>query len=217
MDLSALSHKERQLVFINLHNTMALHARAALGAPSSMLERKRNAELCAYNIGGLLYSPAVILEGMLRGNTALVAPSDPRFRFVCKVGDGLSLLSLCDGTLSLPRPRVYVEGSWATDLRQNVSAWLAVKDVVQFSPGVNQVRQWCARDCCSAHRRGGGLQLVLPRVLKLFLEEFGGTKESLVAQLYDVFPDAVKVLLKEVREASADLDVKFVDHDDAAW
>ena len=59
--------------------------------------------------------------------------------------------------------------------------------------------------------------MVLPRVLKLFLEEFGGTKESLVAQLYDVFPDAVKVLLKEVREASADLDVKFVDHDDAAW
>ncbi len=41
VDVSALSHKSRQVFFINVHNALCLQARALCGVPRSMLERKR--------------------------------------------------------------------------------------------------------------------------------------------------------------------------------
>ncbi len=154
-------------------------------------------DLCAYNIGGQLFTPNLIVEGLLRGNTSVLAASDPRFGLVCKAGNGVTLLSLSDGSLAMPRPRVYVEATWHDDLKQNVAAWLATKDVVGFTTSMNEIQ--------------------LPRLLKLYLEEFGGKTDTLAAAISELLPPSAREFLGEVVDAKADLAVRWLDAVEGSW
>ncbi len=162
VDPAALSHKARQVFFVNLHNALWLHAKAWFGAPRSMLERKRITDLCAFNVGGLLYTPHAMAEGLLR---AQLPEADARYRCVCRMAEGLQLLSLSDGTLSLPRHRVYVESSWAEDLRQNVGAWFATKGLRWPAFGCSRLTVHAGVLVCDTNSN----HLQLPRVLKVRL------------------------------------------------
>lgn len=78
VDVFALSTDEKLAFFLNLYNSMVIHAVIMRGYPEGMLERKSFVTEFQYLVGGCSYSLSAIRNGVLRGNQrppyALVKP-----------------------------------------------------------------------------------------------------------------------------------------------
>lgn len=68
VDLLTLSHDEKLAFFLNLHNSMAIHAVIRIGHPGGMIDRRPFFSDFMYVIGGHPYSLNSIRNGILRGN-----------------------------------------------------------------------------------------------------------------------------------------------------
>jgi hypothetical protein len=111
IDLGALSEIERRAFFINVYNSLIVHAiiygyvRKSFFVPS--VARKLLYVTASYNIGGYVYSLDEIEHGMLRDNASGIIPlEDPRLVF--KVGKDPRLhFALNCGAISCPPIAVY--------------------------------------------------------------------------------------------------------------
>lgn len=68
VDLLSLSHDEKLAFFLNLHNSMAIHAVVRVGHPGGMIDRRSFFGDFMYVIGGHPYSLSSINNGILRSN-----------------------------------------------------------------------------------------------------------------------------------------------------
>ena len=116
VDLFALDAKERKAFFINVYNAMIVHIIAAKGEPGNLLVRLRMFSSTQYCIGGELYTPDEIENGVLRGNRPVATAvfgrrpfgsSDPRRLISCPPADPRIHFALVCGAKSCPPIRVY--------------------------------------------------------------------------------------------------------------
>ena len=63
-----MDRNERLAFFINVYNSLTIHAVAALGGPADLLSRLRLYAEASYRIGPYVYSLNDIENGVLRGN-----------------------------------------------------------------------------------------------------------------------------------------------------
>jgi hypothetical protein len=111
IDLGTLSETERRAFFINVYNSLIVHAvihgyvRKSLFVPS--VARKLLYVTAAYNIGGYVYSLDDIEHGMLRDNASgIISMGDPRLPFKVAKDPRLHFALNC-GAISCPPIAVY--------------------------------------------------------------------------------------------------------------
>jgi len=125
VDLRPLGREELCALFINLYNTLIVHATVVLGPAASVLERSRFFQTdAAYLIGGHIYSADAMENGVLRGNRPPASrilvlmglgrwaaptfePQDPRAAKVVSPMDPRIHFTLVCGARSCPPISVY--------------------------------------------------------------------------------------------------------------
>ena len=136
-DPGVLQPDEKVCFFVNVYNTLAMHAYIEYGIPTSLLGRLSLMKRASYRINDLEYSlyeiehsvlracaskPAIIGAGVLL-NLAKFGESDPRY--VCRIEQVEPLLNfaLCPGTASAPPLRVFTPIDFQAQLRTQAETY----------------------------------------------------------------------------------------------
>jgi len=168
MDIDGMGINERVLFFVNVYNTITVHAMIAKGAPgTSLLERSAFMRSSKYNINGVLYSLVDIEHGILRHKSSspmLFGPltisitfpeRDPRRKYILQEARPNISFVLCNACVSSPAL------------------------VVLKSPdSVNEEMKHYARRFLTEYvvLDPGNKTITLPGLLKYYWADFGGNR-----------------------------------------
>ena len=134
---AVLPPDEKVCFFVNVYNTMAMHAYVELGVPTSLLGRLSLMKRTSYAINDLEYSlyeiehsvlracaskPAIIGAGVL---LSLAKFGESDLRYACRIEQVEPLLNfaLCPGTASAPPLRVFTPVDFQTQLRMQAETY----------------------------------------------------------------------------------------------
>lgn len=156
----------RRAFWINVHNALVRATLDAVRPRGTILRHRRLFDRAAWAIGGRRYSVHLIAHGLLRGNARVplsfaraARASDPRLEAAPRTVDPRVLFALHDGTRAAVPIRVYLSGS--------LSKQLDLAIVKCFEQDARLDRERCV--------------LFLPRVLRAFAADFGGTTSARLA------------------------------------
>lgn len=114
VSLVGLNQDERIALFVNIYNTLVLHAYVVYGAPNNLLRRYTFFRALRYRVAGLDLTLDDIEHGILRGNKRppmikfiqQLRPSDPKCQHVITNRDGRIHFVISAGTRSDPPIRI---------------------------------------------------------------------------------------------------------------
>uniref|UniRef100_A0AAV1UK61 non-specific serine/threonine protein kinase n=1 Tax=Peronospora matthiolae TaxID=2874970 RepID=A0AAV1UK61_9STRA len=172
VDVGGLPKHERQPFFINIYNVMVLHGLIEFGVPQNIGQYKAFERDVAYTFGGLDFTLGDIKHGILRCNRKppsnywerQLQAQDPKLQFRLHIRDPRSLLVLIDCVEPLPNAEdvpILKPGRTDTDLEE-------------------QAEKFCKR-LVEIDQRAG--EIVLPRVLRIFRDDFGSSEAEMVSWL----------------------------------
>lgn len=168
VELSTLSFREKLAFWINLYNIMCVHMILLKGPPDSKFKRWQMQSAVKYNINGEAYSIADLKHGILRGNQkapynmfAQFGDGDPRRIQSLPLFDPRVHFALVEGSRVSPRLFLYHTNS-EIEKELTHSAQMFCADLVEFVTEEQKV--------------------LLPEVLKEFLEDFGCNEVELVSK-----------------------------------
>ncbi|KAI3982945.1 hypothetical protein MKX01_010428 [Papaver californicum] len=114
VDILKLTNDEKLTFFMNLYNSMVIHAVARVGSPEGVIDRKAFYGDFQYIIGGYPYSLNIIKNGILRSNrrqplswTKPFGAGDKRLEVALPSVNPLIHFGLCNGTRSSPKVRFF--------------------------------------------------------------------------------------------------------------
>jgi hypothetical protein len=179
VDVGSLPKHERQPFFINIYNAMVLHGLIEFGVPQNIGQYKAFERDVAYTISGLDFTLGDIKHGILRCNRKppsnywerQLQPHDPKLQYRLHIRDPRSLLVLIDCAEPLPSAEdvpILKPGRTDTDLEE-------------------QAEKFCER-LVEVNERAG--EIVLPRVLRIFRDDFGASEAEMVSWLVQYMDDA---------------------------
>ncbi|KAF4321042.1 hypothetical protein BBO99_00000790 [Phytophthora kernoviae] len=179
VDVGSLPKHERQPFFINLYNAMVLHGLIEFGMPQNIGQYKAFERDVAYTIGGLDFTLGDIKHGILRCNRKppsnywerQLQAQDPKLQFRLHIRDPRSLLVLIDCAEPLPSADdvpILKPGRTDTDLEE-------------------QAEKFCEM-VVEVNERAG--EIVLPRVLRIFRDDFGSSEAEMVSWLAQYMENA---------------------------
>ncbi|CAI5734209.1 unnamed protein product [Peronospora destructor] len=179
VDVGSLPKHERQPFFINIYNAMVLHGLIEFGVPQNIGQYKAFERDVAYTFGGFDFTLGDIKHGILRCNRKppsnywerQLQAQDPKLQFRLHIRDPRSLLVLIDCAEPLP----------------------SAEDVPILKPGrtdtvlEEQAERFCER-LVEINERAG--EIVLPRVLRIFRDDFGSSEAEMVSWLEQYMANA---------------------------
>lgn len=179
IDVGSLPKHERQPFFINIYNVMVLHGLIEFGVPQNIGQYKAFERDVTYAIGGLDFTLGDIKHGILRCNRKppsnywerQLQAQDPKLQFRLHIRDPRSLLVLIEYSEPLPSAEdapILKPGRTDTDLEE-------------------QAEKFCER-YVEVNERAG--EIVLPRVLRIFRDDFGSSEAEMVSWLVQYMEDA---------------------------
>ncbi|KAG6618350.1 NEK protein kinase [Phytophthora cinnamomi] len=179
VDVGSLPKHERQPFFINIYNAMVLHGLVEFGVPQNIGQYKAFERDVAYTIGGLDFTLGDVKHGILRCNRKppsnywerQLQAQDPKLQFRLHIRDPRSLLVLIDCAEPLPTAEdvpILKPGRTDTDLEE-------------------QAEKFCER-LVEVDERAG--EIVLPRVLRIFRDDFGSSEAEMVSWLVQYMDNA---------------------------
>lgn len=194
MDLSTMGENERKALFINVYNTLVIHAlihgfvrKSYLGFA---LSRKMLYSTAAYKIGGEVYTLDEIEHGVLRGNalpvmatSPLFTKGDPRLQFAVQKDPRIHFALNC-GAMSCPPISAY-------------KAETIDRDLARASRNYLQTTQFKSENSKT--------EIVISKLLYWYRGDFGSTGREVLQWIqgnaaHDV-SDRIKELLQQPDEA----------------
>lgn len=132
-----LNHVERKAFFLNVYNSLMIHAIAVLPKPATKFERISLYNTASYDIGGRPYSLNMIEHGVLRSNSRGAGPfaqppfadSDARIQCILPTIDPRIHFALNCGARSCPAVRFYDATTIDKTLNAATKAYLAALEV----------------------------------------------------------------------------------------
>lgn len=159
VDPLTMDRNEKLAFFINVYNSLTIHAIAALGGPADLLSRLRMYAEASYQIGPNVYSLNDIENGVLRGNQAppTINPfpkvpfkkNDPRAVFACKKVDPRIHFALNCAARGCPPIRFYKPETVLETLDTAAKAFCSSVEIEETpTPQVklSQIFEWYAGD-----------------------------------------------------------------------
>lgn len=167
-----LSNHERKAFFLNVYNSLMIHAIAVTSKPRTMFDRISLYNSAAYNIGGRDYSLNMIEHGVLRANRrgcgpfATVPFADGDARRVCALPDVDPRIhfALNCGARSCPAVRFYESSSLDASLDSATRSYLLDLnvDVSKRTVTLPKLLQWYKADFCSDNSMDAVIKWTLP-------------------------------------------------------
>lgn len=181
--------EERLAFWINLYNTLVIHAVVESNAKGSVRRQLRFFDRYAYRIGDQLFTPNVIEHGILRGVS--LEPDDPRFRFVVPRLDPRLHFALNCASMSCPPLRPYHAAHLDAELDAVARAFVNDPENVRLDLESNT--------------------LFLSRIFEWYHDDFGFAEDSVLRFLLDFLePGPVREYLAE---HLGEVRVAFLDYD----
>ncbi|KAF8411526.1 hypothetical protein HHK36_004078 [Tetracentron sinense] len=157
VELQDMSREEKLAFFLNLYNTMAIHAILLRGYPVRALERRKLLGDFKYVVGGSTYSLSAIQHGILRGNQRppynLIRPfsvKDKRSKVALPYPESLIHFALVDGARSGPALRCYSPGNIDKELMEAARNFLrgggVIIDAETKVASVSKILRWYSAD-----------------------------------------------------------------------
>ncbi|CAI5709042.1 unnamed protein product [Hyaloperonospora brassicae] len=179
VDVGSLPKHERQPFFINIYNVMVLHGLIEFGVPQNIGQYKAFERDVAYTIGGLDFTLGDIKHGILRCNRKppsnywerQLQAQDPKLQYRLHIRDPRSLLVLIDCAEPLPNAEdvpILKPGRTDTDLEEQAERFC--KRLVEINQATGEI--------------------VLPRVLRIFRDDFGSSEAEMVSWLEQYMDNA---------------------------
>ncbi|XP_047965868.1 uncharacterized protein LOC125210350 [Salvia hispanica] len=164
VDLLTLSHDEKLAFFLNLHNSMAIHAVIRIGHPGGMIDRRPFFSDFMYVIGGHPYSLNSIRNGILRGNRrppfSLIKPfskGDKRLELSFDKVNQLIHFGMWNATRGSPSIRFFKCQGIESELKNAAREYFQREDGMQVDLAKRTV--------------------YLPRIFKWYSADFGQEKD----------------------------------------
>mmetsp|Transcript_12493 Transcript_12493/g.31728 ORF Transcript_12493/g.31728 Transcript_12493/m.31728 type:complete len:494 (-) Transcript_12493:108-1589(-) len=168
VDIGPLSREEKMAFFINIYNAMIIHATAAVGTPSNIIERLMFFGNVKYCINRQIYSCNDIEHGILRDNACnpssllglvrlgmfakTFSGSDPRRAFVVSPVDPRIHFALVCGAKSCPPIRLYSSENLEEGLAGAAEAFCETEvrvDGPAKTVTLSKIFQWYGKDFAS--------------------------------------------------------------------
>ncbi|XP_057374417.1 uncharacterized protein LOC130695312 [Daphnia carinata] len=192
VSLADLNPIQRKAFFINVYNTLTIHALSKVEPlPKSLLDISNFWKKSAYNINGLVFSLDDIEHGVLRANTrhpaALTKPfkeNDPRLPFSMKELDPRIHFVLNCGGKSCPAIGVYSEANLEAALSSATKNFLS--ETVQIDGNI----------------------VHLSKLLMWYGNDFGSNDEEILRWVAQHLPDIQKTSIMQLVD-SKHAEVKF--------
>ena len=163
LDVTTLSDVERKAFFINIYNSLIVHAliEGFIKAGDGFTKRLKMYATAAYNIGGHTYSLNDIENGVLRGNRRSATPlssipfsnDDPRLSSTVPLDPRIHFALNC-GAKSCPPIAVYSPDKIDSQLDRAVQGALrdCTVDLQERSVTVSMLFKWYAEDFGTSDR-----------------------------------------------------------------
>lgn len=181
LDMSDLTREEKLAFWINIYNSLVIHATVEVGRPKTNWQRLKFFSTNVYMIGGSIYSLNDIEHGVLRANTKpplhLRKPfskTDPRKRLCLESVDPRIHFSLVCGAKSCPPIRIFRSKDIDNDLKLATESFL----------------------------EGGGIRVIKPRELSLtkllrwYGSDFGSNQTEMLRWICPFCPNDIRSLLE---------------------
>ncbi|KAG0592999.1 hypothetical protein KC19_1G296900 [Ceratodon purpureus] len=180
-----MHHKQRLSFWINIYNTLMLHATLMYGIPKNHNKRVNLMNKVTYIVGAHQYSPLMIEHSILRSNsyrptsTSLLPipkakKSDEPAGSSLDHPEPLVSFALCCGSRSSPVMRVYTVTNIETELEQ------ACRDYLMAAVGVNKKKR-----------------ITIPKVLHWYARDFSHDAESLIEWIAAKLPQEKRAAFDE--------------------
>jgi hypothetical protein len=180
-----LNHKQRLPFWINIYNTIMLHATLMYGVPKNHYKRVNLMNKVTYIVGGHQYSPLMIEHAILRSNSYRPALASllpiPKLKKTDEVAgssldnpEPLVSFALCCGSRSSPVLRVYTATNVETELEQ------ACRDYLMAAVGVNKKKS-----------------IMIPKILHWYARDFSHDAESLIQWIAAKLPASKQAAFDE--------------------
>jgi len=203
VNLLKLTEKQRTIFFINIYNTLVLHASITKYLPSTMLTK---IEFCKtgillyfyvvivkalYNIGGNIYNLYDIDHATLRAKSSkpssfgssLILPkfkkSDPRYAFRILQPHPLINFALNQITIDSPPIRVYHEEDFDAKLLTNTKKFLDENLIISWRKAATKKK------------------ITIPKILDWFMKDFAPDERKLITEITTYLSTAKKAELEE--------------------
>ena len=161
-DPTTLPASDKVCFFVNLYNTLAIHAYIEFGVPTTLLKRLSNMKRASYVLNKHEYSlyeiehsvlrayaskPAILGVGVLL-NLAKFSEGDPRYLSRVEQVEPLLNFALCPGTASAPPLRVFTPVEFNAQLREQAETFCGQFIKINEDSAVPEVTlpkvfEWC--------------------------------------------------------------------------
>ncbi|CAM6107311.1 unnamed protein product [Calypogeia fissa] len=185
VDPRDMTHEQRLAFWINLYNSLMMHAYIVRGIPRSHYKRIALMHKSAYIVGGHLFSALAIEHAILRACSyrpalASLLPvhkykkHDARQAYALDRPEPLVSFALCCGSYSSPMVRVYTAGGIQTELKE------ACRDFLTASVGMTR------------HSR-----VMIPKIMHWYARDFSNDARSLLEWIALQLPDERRAPVQE--------------------
>jgi hypothetical protein len=184
VDLTSLDEAELKSFFINVYNSLVIHALIIFGPATNAISRNSFFNNVYYNIGGFKFSLSDIEHGILRANQpppieksvrVRFQKNDPRLAFMLPKLDPRIHFALVCGARSCPAIRV-------------------------FSPeNVEMALTWASEGFCAEETfiDTEKKKVVLSQLFNWYRKDFGDTNENVLRWISRHLPEEKQALLEE--------------------
>ncbi|KAL3683331.1 hypothetical protein R1sor_001353 [Riccia sorocarpa] len=185
VDPRDLAHEQRLAFWINVYNSLMMHAYMVRGIPWSHYKRITIMHKSAYIVGGHLFSALAIEHAILRACSyrpalASLLPvqkykrHDARQAYALDRPEPLISFALCCGSHSAPMVRTYTAKNVRSELQQ------ACRDFLSAHIGFTR------------HKR-----VIIPKILQWYARDFSSSAKSLLEWVALQLPEEQRVLVEE--------------------
>ncbi|KAJ4784601.1 hypothetical protein LUZ62_035847 [Rhynchospora pubera] len=151
VNLDGIDQNAKRAFWLNIYNSLVMHAYLAYGAPSSLIRRMLLIHKAAYNIGGHIVTASYIEHYILRCHTlhtgrwietifitakrkkSVEEKDSSKFCYALPECEPLVLFAMCTGSSSDPMLRVYTPKNLSDELKKARKEYLQANVVIKKS------------------------------------------------------------------------------------
>ncbi|KAF9620205.1 hypothetical protein IFM89_010940 [Coptis chinensis] len=193
VDLRKLKHKEKLAFWINIHNTLVMHALLIYGVPQNNVKRISLILKAAYNVGGQTISADTIESSILgcrmprpvKWLRALFSPrtkskaGDNQQSYAIEHPEPLLHFALCSGSHSDPAIRMYTPKRVFQELET------AKEEYIRATLGIRKEQK-----------------ILLPKIVENFVKDSGLCPAGVLEMIQQSLPETLRKTLRPFHEKS---------------
>ncbi|GLT43043.1 hypothetical protein SLA2020_170170 [Shorea laevis] len=203
VDLRRMEYKEKLAFWINVHNSLVMHAFLVYGIPKNNLKRISLSLKAAYNIGGQIINVDIIQSSILGcrlpcpgqwlrflfPSKARVKIGDTRRAYAIEHPEPLLYFALCSGSCSDPAVRIYTSKKVFQELEA------AKEEYIQSNFSFNKDKK-----------------ILLPKIMESFAKDSDICPVGLLQMVEELIPQSMRKNIQQFCQRKPGKNIEWIPH-----